>query len=236
MHYNEGESSRHWIGQGRQRRPKNREQDDSIMRNPGRAAEAVAIRGAFTAWGGSVMDIDKWRKRVEEERRGKDVFFASHPQSPLPLADRGVFQGLAYWPPDPDYRFELPLREHHEKEVMKVADTGGQERRLWRWGEFRFRIAGREATLLAYKSDIAEERLFAPFRDETSGKESYGAGRYLDLEPDRHLTEEGNWTLDFNEAYNPWCAYSKDYVCPFVPPENWLKVPIRAGEKKYPLK
>jgi len=87
--------------------------------------------------------------------------------------------------------------------------------------------------LQAYKSDTEHERLWLPFKDVTSGKESYGAGRYLDLEPDRHLMSDGRWIVDFNEAYNPWCAYSQNYVCPFVPSENRLNVPIRAGEKRY---
>jgi len=153
----------------------------------------------------------------------------------MSLQDRRAFQGLAYWPPDPEYRFELELHEYDEKEAIGVADTGGQQRSLLRWGEFRFQLAGRQCTLQAYRSDAAEERLFVPFRDQTSGKESYGAGRYLDLEADAHLTEDGRWIVDFNDAYNPWCAYSEDYVCPFVPPENWLEVPVRAGEKQYPL-
>jgi len=181
------------------------------------------------------MDISQWKERLEMEREQKDWFFTSHPQSPLSLQDRRAFQGLAYWPPNPDYCFELELHEHEDREVIDVADTGGQQRNLWRWGEFRFELAGRHCTLQAYKSDPGEERLFVPFRDQTSGKESYGAGRYLDLEPARHLTSEGKWLVDFNEAYNPWCAYGEDYACPFVPPENWLQVPIRAGEKKYPL-
>jgi len=181
------------------------------------------------------MDVNQWKERLEMERREKDWFFASHPQSPLSLQDRRAFRGLAYWPPDADYRFELELHQHEDREVMQVADTSGQQRNLWRWGEFRFQVAGQECTLQAYKSDPAQERLFVPFRDQTSGKEGYGAGRYLDLEPERHLTEEGKWVVDFNEAYNPWCAYSEDYACPFVPPENWLHVAIRAGEKKYPL-
>ena len=77
---------------------------------------------------------------------------------------------------------------------------------------------------------------WVPFRDKTSGKETYGAGRYLDLEPERQRTAEGKWILDLNRAYNPWCAYSEAYTCPFIPPENWLEVPIRAGEKRYPFK
>jgi len=182
------------------------------------------------------MNTDEWKANIEMGRRQKDRFFASHPQSPLPYSDRAAFRGLVYWPPDPDYRFELELNEHEEKEIVEVADSQGQTRTLWRWGEFRFQTAGQECTLQAYKSDPDEERLFVPFRDETSGKESYGAGRYLDLDPDEHLTRKGRWVVDFNQAYNPWCAYSENYSCPFVPPENWLKVPIRAGEKNYPHK
>ena len=182
------------------------------------------------------MEVDAWKKRVEMERRQKDLFFASHPQSPLSLQDRRAFQGLAYWPPDPNYRFELRLHKYDDKAAIGVADTAGQKRRLWRWGGFRFQLAGQQCALHAYKSDPGEERLFIPFRDETSGKETYGAGRYLDLEPERHLTEDGKWVVDFNEAYNPWCAYSEDYICPFVPPENGLQVPVHAGEKDCLLK
>jgi uncharacterized protein (DUF1684 family) len=84
-----------------------------------------------------------------------------------------------------------------------------------------------------FELDLHEERLFIPFKDATSGRETYGAGRYLDLDYQRDRTPEGKWILDLNRAYNPWCAYSVDYVCPFVPLENWLKVPVYAGEKAY---
>jgi len=179
------------------------------------------------------MDVDAWKKLVEAGRRQKDMFFASHPQSPLSLHDRRAFQGLAYWPPDPEYCFELALHEYDAKEVIHVADTSGQQRNLWRWGQFRFQLAGKECTLQTYRSDPGEEQFFIPFRDQTSGNETYGAGRYLDLEPEHHLTSEGKWVVDFHEAYNPWCAYSEKYTCPIVPPENWLEVPIHAGEKTY---
>jgi hypothetical protein len=79
--------------------------------------------------------------------------------------------------------------------------------------------------LQAYKSDAEEEQLFISFRDATSGQETYGAGRYLDLDAARNRTADGKWILDFNRAYNPWCVYSEDYTCPFVPQENWLAVP-----------
>ncbi|MCD6384838.1 DUF1684 domain-containing protein [Candidatus Sumerlaeota bacterium] len=179
------------------------------------------------------MDVQEWKDAIETERRQKDLFFKGGYQSPIPFEERADFKGLNYYPPEIKYRFELELAEHPQKEIIKIEDTKGNIREFIRWGEFRFNIDGVDCTLQAYKSDKLEERLFVPFRDLTSGKETYGAGRYLDLEPERDLTPEGKWILDFNKAYNPWCAYSKDYACPFTPPENWLNVYIRAGEKNY---
>jgi hypothetical protein len=183
--------------------------------------------------GKTIMEIPEWKTRLNMERQEKDRFFAQHWQSPIPSEERVRFKGLTYYPLDPDYRFELKLHEHDDKQIIKIEDTSGNVRSLIRWGEFRFKIAGTECVLQAYKSDPKEERLFVPFRDATSGKETYGAGRYLDLHPANHFTTEGKWILDFNEAYNPFCAYSEAYACPFVPPENWLKVSVHAGEKDY---
>ena len=182
------------------------------------------------------MDISKWKEEVQQQRDQKDFFFASHYQSPIPFEDRQQFKELDYYPPDPDFQFELELHEHEDRKILKINDTQGNERAFLRWGEFRFKIGDKACTLQAYKSDPNEERLFVPFRDETSGKETYGAGRYLDLDDEHHCTTDGKWILDFNCAYNPWCAYSDAYACPFVDPENWLKVAVRAGEKKYSLK
>jgi len=181
------------------------------------------------------MDVKAWKNQVQAARQHKDAFLASHVQSPLPLSDQRRFKGLAYWPPDPACRFELPLDEYADKDVISVADTGGHERSLWRWGAFHFELEGQQCTLHAYKSDPTDERFFIPFRDKTNGNQSYAAGRYLDLDAPTQRIEGGKWVLDLNEAYNPWCAYSKNYVCPFVPPENGLNVSVRAGEKQYPL-
>ena len=189
-------------------------------------------KGEFT------LDISEWKARLEREREEKNRFLVLDPRSPVPLKERKslVGEGLSHFPPDPDLRFELVLYEHEEKNKTKVATTKGGEQEFIRWGEFRFEVKGKQCVLQAYKSDPEEERFWVPFRDETSGKETYGAGRYLDLEQERHRTAEGRWILDLNRAYNPWCAYSEAYTCPFIPPENWLEVPIRAGEKNYPFK
>lgn len=179
-------------------------------------------------------DVSEWKRQLELERQQKDQFFMIHPQSPLSMEARSKLKGgLSYYPPDPAYRFELELHKHANQEMLKVQATKGEMREFIRWGEFRFRIGDQSCTLQAYKSDPHEDRLFVLFRDATSGKETYGAGRYLDLEPETHRTPNGKWVLDLNKAYNPWCAYSEFYTCPLVPPENWLKVPVRAGEKDF---
>ncbi len=179
------------------------------------------------------MEADAWKAQIERERSEKERFFGSHWQSPIPPRDRAEFRGLDFYPPDPDYRFELELHEHERKKTVRMAYTKGGERDFVRWAEFRFRIDDEPCVLQAYKSDPEEENLFIPFKDATSGEETYGGGRYLDLDATRNRTAYGRWILDLNEAYNPWCVFSEDYTCPFVPQENWLTLSVRAGEKDY---
>ena len=174
-----------------------------------------------------------WRDTLAEHRSSKDEYLATHPQSPLPPAEQENFEGLEYYPPESALRFERPVHEHDEKEMITIATTTEGEREYLRWGELRFAVEGEDVALQAFKADPNDERLWVPFRDETSGEETYGAGRYLDLEADRDQTADGTWTLDFNLAYNPFCAYSPQFECPLVPMDNWLDVPIRAGEKTY---
>jgi uncharacterized protein (DUF1684 family) len=179
------------------------------------------------------MRNSRWKEPLEMKRRGKDRFFQEDPRSPIPIREREKFEGLSYFAFDPKYRFELELFEHDEKKTVSVETTHGGRRDLLRWGEFRFKIGDEECALQTYQTNPREGRLFIPFRDETSGAETADMGRYLDLEPEIHRTSEGEWILDFNEAYNPWCEYSDDYTCPFPPPENWLRPAVRAGEMSY---
>ncbi|MFB6204440.1 MAG: DUF1684 domain-containing protein [Candidatus Nanohaloarchaea archaeon] len=170
-----------------------------------------------------------WKEHVKQERREKDDFLENHPRSPIPRDEREEFDGLDYFPLKEDFRFELELHEHDDKETRVIGTSTGGEREYTRWGEFRFEIGGEEYVLQAYKSDPDEERLWIPFKDETNGEETYGMGRYLDLEEKRG----GKWVLDFNQAYNPFCAYSENYECALIPQENHLDVRIEAGEKSY---
>ena len=184
---------------------------------------------------GEEIALLRWKEEIINERRQKDIFFKTHVQSPIPFEYRKQFEKLQYFEVNSEFRFKLKLYEHDDKKIIQIEDTKGVIRQFIRWGEFRFKVENEQCTLQAYKSNPDEERLFIPFRDMTNGKETYGAGRYIDLEPDDR-TEDGDWLLDFNTAYNPWCAYSENYACPFVPPENWLKIPIYAGEKNINLK
>lgn len=163
---------------------------------------------------------------IEAERAEKDRFFRASPYSPL--EERASFTGLNYYPPDPAWRFELPLHEAEQVEELTIQTSTGDEQTYYRAGTIEFEVEGQAARLAVYKSPHHDE-LFIPFRDATSSQETYGAGRYL--EPVE--LAGGKLLVDFNLAYNPYCAYSEHYSCPLPPLENWLKVPIRAGEKAY---
>lgn len=171
------------------------------------------------------------------QRKEKDYYFKADPDSPIPAALREDFTGLAYFPLDPKYRLRVRLARLPNAEPVTLATSKGIPRPMVRYGSFDFTIDGLAQRLHAYRSvpqpghDHEVASLFVPFRDATSGKESYGAARYLDLE----FEPSEAYILDFNLAYNPYCAYSDDYVCPFPPKENWLTVAIRAGEKTFAL-
>jgi hypothetical protein len=116
-----------------------------------------------------------------------------------------------------------------------MATNTGEIRDGLRYGYIEFDAEGQRCRLQVYRlddsGDSGKASLFIPFRDSTSGKETYGAGRYLDLDENT----SGIYELDFNRAYNPYCAYGEGYSCPIPPEENRLAIPIRAGEKIYAL-
>lgn len=161
-----------------------------------------------------------------EFREAKDQFFGTAHESPLPHGARHEFDGLDYYEPNPDLVFELTVEAGDDTEV-RVGTSDGEERTYRRAGTVHFEVNGEPAQLTLYST--GHSGYFLPFRDSTSGKGTYGAGRYLDLEPN----DDGTVTVDFNYAYNPTCAYDEAYSCPLPPAENWLRVPIEAGEKDF---
>ncbi len=161
-----------------------------------------------------------------ELRRMKDEFFARGGDSPLTDAQRKAFTGLKYFDLDPAFRFEATLERPRSSEYEDIQTSDGQIQHLPRAGTLRFSLAGKDVALAAY--DQGHE-LFIPFRDATSGEETYGAGRYVEAHPQGH----DRYEIDFSTAYNPYCAYNEDWSCPLPPRENWLDVPIRAGERSF---
>jgi uncharacterized protein (DUF1684 family) len=163
---------------------------------------------------------------LEQLRAEKDDFFASHPQSPLTAAQKRTFRGLHYFEEDPALRLEVDVELFPVREVIQVQTTTGDVREYTRYGRFQFTVDGQPVELTIYEADYG---FFLPFVDAGAGKETYPAGRYLEPEalgPTRFL-------VDFNLAYNPYCAYNEAWSCPLTPFENRLKAPIRAGEKIY---
>lgn len=168
---------------------------------------------------------------VRAYRADKDDAFRLDPNSPIPDDAREGFVGLPYFEVDPSLRFEgltLVPYQGHEPTSFQIPTTDGQLRPAERAGEFRFDVDGTACRLTAYVFAGSDAHsLFVPFQDGTTGAETYGAGRYLDLEPD----DDETFSLDFNLAYHPYCVYDARYSCPLTPPENRLAVRIEAGER-----
>ena len=169
---------------------------------------------------------------IEAFRAEKDAFFKSaSPGSPVPVAERDAFPGLPYYPVDPALRFEGLTLEPYTGEApsnFEIPTSDGKLRPAHRAGILNFELGGQRLGLTAYTFDGGdEESLFVPFLDPGSGTETYGAGRYLDLDRE----DDGTYTLDFNLAYHPSCVYDMRFSCPLTPAENRLPVRIPAGER-----
>jgi uncharacterized protein (DUF1684 family) len=199
-----------------------------------------------------LLDLVDWRRRVgdlyrvrgddpiAEFRRRRNELLRNHSQSPIPTEERAKFAGIRYFPPDPDYRITTRL-EPSESDEEIVIETGGPDGdiRYRRGAVLHFNLGDQECRLTVFSLIGYGGGLFLPFRDATSGHQTYGGGRYLFDTIKNHLpmpvpeAGESMVEIDFNYAYNPSCAYDHRWACPLAPYENWLPVPIRAGEKNY---
>jgi uncharacterized protein len=159
-------------------------------------------------------------------RKEKDDFYQYDPQSPLTPEQKRTFKGLAYFPENPALRLEVNLQRFPKQETIQMLTSTGDQQTYSRYGRIEFSVDGIQVGLTIYKD---ESIFFLPFVDALAGKETYGAGRYLEPEP----LENDRLIIDFNLAYNPYCAYNDLWSCPITPAENRLKVPIRAGEKNF---
>lgn len=160
-------------------------------------------------------------------RAEKNELFAHHPQSPLTAEQKREFTGLEYFPENAMLRLEVLPEPLPVPERVELQTSTGDVQVYERYARFRFTVDEQPADLTLYRS---EHGFFLPFVDSLAGRETYPAGRYLEPEP----LPGGRFLVDFNLAYNPYCAYNEAWSCPITPPENRLKIPIRAGEKLYP--
>ncbi len=203
------------------------------------------------------MSIEQdYTKALAQFRHQKDEYFRTAPESPIPLAERAAFKGLRYYPPLFALRLVAQVERLPASAPIQMATSDGAFRAFVKAATLRFTIDGQEHTLTGYQGaeeagdaedsgdaeeagdvedsgDAEEMTYFIPFRDALSGKETYGAGRYMDVHIEDGASEQPIAILDFNLAYNPYCAYNDNFSCPITPPENALPVAIYAGERNY---
>jgi uncharacterized protein (DUF1684 family) len=183
---------------------------------------------AFSACG-SQPQVEDYTGKIEALRAAKDDSFKNDPDSPIPADKKSILLPLAYYPIDELYAVPATLEPSADRARIQVPTSIGKIRDLEVVGTLKFTVQGQTTRLTAFMeiTEPRSNRLFVPFADQTSGKETYPAGRYMELDP----TPTGIYLVDFNIAYHPYCYYSPEYDCPFPPKENRLGMPIRAGEK-----
>jgi len=179
--------------------------------------------------GPSAPDDADYADRLAAARIAKDQQFREASDSPVPKEKRDALLPLPYFPVDPAFTVPAALKLSGDRPVFEMPTSTGALRKMQLVGTLEFTFEGERRSLGAFVEDGTQQitNLFVPFADLTTGMDSYAAGRYLDIEP----TTTGYYTIDFNRAYNPYCAYNATYECPFPPPSNRLNVAIRAGEK-----
>lgn len=189
----------------------------------------VAIAFPACTSGPSAPDETEYVETLSAARIAKDQQFREASDSPVPKDKREGLLPLPYFPIDSRYSVPAALTLSDDRPVFEMPTSTGALRKMQLVGTLEFTLEGERRSLGAFVEDGTRQitNLFVPFADLTTGTDTYSAGRYLDIEP----TTTGYYTIDFNRAYNPYCAYNAAYECPFPPPSNRLKVAIRAGEK-----
>ncbi len=172
-------------------------------------------------------DVESYRRQIIEAREEQDRFMRFSEESPFHDSDV-KFDSLQYFEPNPAFRVVGRFEEPESSEIISLGTNDGLTEQYLVYGFASFTIDNVPLRLKILEN-VEEEKYFIPFGDATSADETYGAGRYLDVE------HHGGRTivLDFNTAYNPYCAYVDGYTCPLPPPDNLLAVAIKAGEKSY---
>ncbi len=164
---------------------------------------------------------------LSDFRKEKDELFGTTKDSPLTAKQKKEFDGLKYFPDNEKYRIKAKLEKKESGEMIDVKTSAGDTEVYKRYGKLNFSIEGNKLTLNVYQS-TGSNHLFLPFRDKTNDSETYHDGRYVEVEDTDKEVD-----LDFNYAYNPYCAYNDNFRCPITPNENTLDTEIKVGEKRY---
>lgn len=174
-------------------------------------------------------NLSNYETRILKQREAKNLNFKNNPRSPVPQEERASFAGLKYFPVDKSFAPEGKFSPAVFRDTLRLMTNTGEERLMINAGKVSFELQGKNYQLSAFEVlGVLENSLFIPFTDETSGEESYGAGRYMDLPHDQEP-----FLVDFNTAYSPDCAYNPTSSCPIPPRENHIDIPVFAGEKDY---
>ena len=179
----------------------------------------------------NLLDAQSFKKDNNAHRKEQNEKFNDPKESPLTKKDRTTFKELKYFPLNEDYKVKAKLTVNSNPQLFKMPTSTDRLPVYSTYGEISFEVNGKQLSLQVYQNQKLlsvegyEDYLFIPFADETNGDETYGGGRYLDFR--MHKTEEV--FIDFNKAYNPYCAYSDRYSCPKVPEANQLTIRIEAG-------
>ena len=183
----------------------------------------------------------QYTEALAQFRQQKDAYFAAAEDSPITEEERATFTGLRYFPPDFALRVEAKVERMPQRDHVKMATSDGLTRLYERYAVLHFKLNGVDQQLAAFRTadspdadDADPTLLFVPFRDTLAGATTYGAGRYLDVEEQETVGGVNTVAIiDFNLAYNPYCAYNDQFSCPITPAENVLTVPVQAGEMVY---
>jgi len=170
---------------------------------------------------------------IKKLRQEKNGYMKNDSNSPFNFKGKINFEPLKYFDPDPDFVFKSKLYEYNEKDTVIIFGTKGEERKVVRYGFVKLDYKKSEYKVNVYEgiSKAGEKYFSIWFTDKTTGEETYGVGRYIDFElnPDKDFI----YTIDFNLAYNPYCAYSPDYSCAIPTKEDYIDMAVEAGEKNF---
>jgi len=172
------------------------------------------------------------RSRLESFRARREEYMRTHGQSPLTETQKTNFVPPEYFPENPELVFVVEANEDISHESVPLGTTSGESKEYIPYAAVHLVIEGEPVTLTVFQEPGRGRRLLIPFKDATNGNETYGAGRTVDP----RSRPDGKLVIDFNYAYGPYCQYNDNWTCTLPPFNNWLAVPIRAGEKKYPNK